>query len=645
MLQRAALRAIRPSSTTTTTTTTTPLHITRTALTASATRIRAYADRPRRPPPPPPASSRPGARPPPPSRPAPPSATARARQTSPGTTLPKDQTWKPADGIKMGGAAMPSAANAANRAEDARRAKTSVNGTRPALDATIRQAPLEPDPTPIEPQAQRLDADEPATGSLRGRVQDAQAQAENTPPPPEASAPTEPEPFATGPLPDLRQGIPSTFDIEFGQKTQDQTREERPSKQTDGMDPSSTTPKDRRQDGESNRSYDRSAYETSLDRRRAQMANWLYAGILASIVTGTFYLARPFNAREEVPTGLPPDEITGWAPGKMYARLRARMGSQMGYYTEPTFPKLLPEIPEAQRQPYTLVLSLEDLLIHNTWDREHGYRTAKRPGIDYFILYLSQYYELVLFTSAPISIADPIIKKLDPFHFIMWPLGREATKYENGQYIKDLSYLNRPLSKTLILDTVKGHVANQPENAIILPKWTGDKGDPRAGDLVRLIPFLENLAAMGTEDVRPVLKSFEGKEIHQEFAAREAEARRLFNAQYASEQSRRPKLSLGSLAGALGVKSTPGMGGGMVLADGQTVSEGFAKGKMLSDQIREQGQRQYEAIETQIREHGAEWLKEEEEEIRRQMESGMRDMKQGALGWFGGGAGKGEGGK
>ncbi|KAK5110529.1 hypothetical protein LTR62_005721 [Meristemomyces frigidus] len=527
------------------------------------------------------------------------------------------------------GAAMPAAANAKSQAEDAVRAKTSIDGTRPDLDATTRQDPLSSEATPNEPEAQRLNTDEPAADSLRGQVQDTQAQAENTPSPPEPEA-------ASGPLPDLRQGIPSTFDMEFGQGKQDQMRQERPSKQTEGMDPSSTTPSDRR--GESgDRSYDRSAYETSLDRRRAQMANWLYAGILFSIMSGTFYLARPFNAREEVPTeGLNPADIEGWAPVKMLARLRARMGSQMGYYTEPTFPKLLPEIPESQRPPYTLVLSLEDLLIYNAWDREHGYRTAKRPGIDYFIRYLSQYYELVLFTTAPLSIADPIIKKLDPYHFIMWPLGREATKYVNGSYVKDLSYLNRPLSKTIIIDTQAGHVQNQPENAIILPKWTGDAKDPRAADLVRLIPFLENLAAMGSEDVRPVLKSFEGKEISSEFAAREAEARRIFNEQFAAQQSRRPKLSLGSFAGALGVKSTPGMSGGMVLADGQTVAEGFAKGKMLSDQIREQGVKQYQAIEKQIQEHGAQWLKEEEEEMKRLTEQGMLDMKKNATSWFGG---------
>lgn len=538
--------------------------------------------------------------------------------------------------MKAAGAAVPTAANEVNRREDAAQT-TSVDGTRPDGDA-VRQDVFEPESKQQEPIAQQVGADEPEPGSLRDRVQDQQARAENTPPPPSPEQPASEEPAPPQqPLPDLRQGLPSTFDIEFGGKSADRVKSERPSEQSDGVDVTATPPRDRQRgsdDGSSeDKSYDRSAYETSLDRKRERMANMLYLAILFGVTSGAFYLARPFNARDEPPSHLDADDASGWSPGKMYARVRARLGSQMGYYTEPTFPKLLPDVPESQRSPYTLVLSLEDLMIHSTWDRKHGYRTAKRPGIDYFIRYLSQYYELVLFTSVPLSMADPVIKKLDPYHFILWPLGREATKYEGGEYIKDLSYLNRPLAKTLIIDTHAPHVKNQPENAIILPKWSGDPKDPHTGDLVRLIPFLENLAAMGTEDVRPVLASFRGQDIAAEFARREAVARAAFQQQLAAQK--RPRVSLGSLAGALGVKAQPQ---GMVLGDGQSVSEGLAQGKMLSDQIREQGQRQYEMIEKQIREHGAEWLREEEEEQKKAVEAQMKEMKKGALGWFGGSA-------
>ena len=48
--------------------------------------------------------------------------------------------------------------------------------------------------------------------------------------------------------------------------------------------------------------------------------------------------------------------------------------------------------------------------------------------------------------------------------------------------------MNRDLSKVVIIDAHPEHVSAQPENAIILPKWTGQPGDK---GLVSMIPFLE----------------------------------------------------------------------------------------------------------------------------------------------------------
>jgi import inner membrane translocase subunit TIM50 len=54
--------------------------------------------------------------------------------------------------------------------------------------------------------------------------------------------------------------------------------------------------------------------------------------------------------------------------------------------------------------------------------------------------------------------------------------------------VKDLSYLNRDLSKVIVLDTDAEHIGTHLENAIIIPKW---KGDPSDKGLVAMIPFLE----------------------------------------------------------------------------------------------------------------------------------------------------------
>lgn len=230
------------------------------------------------------------------------------------------------------------------------------------------------------------------------------------------------------PLPDLRQGIPSTFGEEFGAEGS-KAKEHDPNNITDDPDKEpSLGGAGGREGGE----LPKSAYETSTDRRRNAVAYWSYISTLVLGTVGAVYFGRNWDTEEEERAH--PDAPSGWGLGLMYNRARARLNSQMGYYTEPTFPKLLPTIEPAP--PMTLVLSLEDLLIHSEWSTKHGWRTAKRPGVDYFLRYLSQYYELVIFTSLRMSDADPVIRKLDPFRIVMWPLFREATRYEKGEYIK-----------------------------------------------------------------------------------------------------------------------------------------------------------------------------------------------------------------
>lgn len=132
---------------------------------------------------------------------------------------------------------------------------------------------------------------------------------------------------------------------------------------------------------------------------------------------------------------------------------------------------------------------MNDTLVHMDWSREHGWRAAKRPGIDYFVAYLSQLYEIVVFTSGPAHNAAPVLDKLDPYGYIMYRLYRDATRYENGEYVKDLEHLNRDLAKTVAIDINEKALKNQPDNLIVLNKW---EGDPNDSALLDIIPFLES---------------------------------------------------------------------------------------------------------------------------------------------------------
>ena len=54
----------------------------------------------------------------------------------------------------------------------------------------------------------------------------------------------------------------------------------------------------------------------------------------------------------------------------------------------------------------------------------------------------------VLFTTVPFGIAEPLIRKLDPFGLVMWTLGREATKFEEGELVKVSRLHVRPEEQT-----------------------------------------------------------------------------------------------------------------------------------------------------------------------------------------------------
>ncbi|TIB79249.1 HAD-like protein [Wallemia mellicola] len=258
---------------------------------------------------------------------------------------------------------------------------------------------------------------------------------------------------------------------------------------------------------------------SSIEKRRQMNSRimMILAGLGA--VAGAVHLARDWEddaERKEAEERIR-KAGEGAIDNSWWSRLISRLRGYTDVFDKPAWSELLPPMmPPPNDRKYTLLVDLEGLLVSSSWDRQHGWRTAKRPGAEYFLGYLSQFYEIVLFTTQPNYTAMPVIEKLDPFGaYVPYRLYRESTRYKDGKTVKDLSYLNRDLSKVIVLDTNRENVYAQPDNGLILKPWKGEKGNK---DLIAHIPFLECIALFNVSDVRPVLKKYGDTNIPVEWA-------------------------------------------------------------------------------------------------------------------------------
>jgi len=174
---------------------------------------------------------------------------------------------------------------------------------------------------------------------------------------------------------------------------------------------------------------------------------------------------------------------------------------------EPSQDKVLPDPLKAPyHQPdMTVVVELKDVLLNPQWSFQNGWRFKRRPGLDYFLNHVGfPRCELVVVTEeAAMTVAD-VITKMDSGGQIMYRLYRDSLRYEDGKRYKDLSVLNRDLSKVILVDW-DGSACLSRDNSLVIPRWNGDSADRQ---LIKLADFLRFIIDSNPSDVRPVLRFY-----------------------------------------------------------------------------------------------------------------------------------------
>ncbi|QLQ81087.1 hypothetical protein HG537_0E04420 [Torulaspora globosa] len=212
--------------------------------------------------------------------------------------------------------------------------------------------------------------------------------------------------------------------------------------------------------------------------------------------SGDYDMAPPYEDEEEFV------DLTELQLGQAHAQ---------GYNT-----LLPPKAPEFKDKK-CLVLDLDETLVHSSFkylrtadfvlpvdidDQIHNVYVIKRPGVDEFLKRVGSLYEVVVFTASVSRYGDPLLDILDKHKSVHHRLFRESCYNYEGNYIKNLSQIGRPLSEIIILDNSPASYIFHPQHAIPISSWFSDTHD---NELLDIIPLLEDLSEKSVPDVGKVL--------------------------------------------------------------------------------------------------------------------------------------------
>lgn len=184
------------------------------------------------------------------------------------------------------------------------------------------------------------------------------------------------------------------------------------------------------------------------------------------------------------------------------------------------FTPMIPEQSLAMKGKTTLVLDIDETLVHASFERCACDLRMKlditpsdscqvyvnfRPGLHDFLAFCCANFEVVAFTASQKVYADPLLNSLETAQ-VKFPLRlyREHCTSLGGSYVKDLHLLGRDLNKIAIVDNSPVCYTFQQRNAIPIVSWFSDRGDRELPQLADSL--LRTLSSV--ESVYPVLDAF-----------------------------------------------------------------------------------------------------------------------------------------
>ena len=171
----------------------------------------------------------------------------------------------------------------------------------------------------------------------------------------------------------------------------------------------------------------------------------------------------------------------------------------------------VPLIPFSSIKPYTLVIYLEENIVYIPKGTNNIYL---RPFLKDFLQNISEFYELLVFSSGIRSYADQIIDFIEKEEkYFAYRLYRENANYYNKSYYLDINKLGRDIKRIVVIDN---HF-DYENNGILIESFI-DENENIKNDkiLIYLSEMLINIANEGYDDIREGLKRYKNELIRYE---------------------------------------------------------------------------------------------------------------------------------
>ena len=154
----------------------------------------------------------------------------------------------------------------------------------------------------------------------------------------------------------------------------------------------------------------------------------------------------------------------------------------------------VPFIKSQKLKEYCLVLDIDETIAHSLKLNFENYFLL-RPGTLDFLTELSNYYEIIIFTSSIKNYADNIIDKIDiEGNLISHRLYKNHVVFENGKGFKKLDMIGRDLKKIIFVDNLKSNAKYNIKNLCHISTWINDVYDT---ELIKLKEKLKYIATSG----------------------------------------------------------------------------------------------------------------------------------------------------